>query len=98
MTLSGDMRDFRATRWSSMSHSAEIGPSRILLSRDLRVMLSAVALEWGKFSESIRADAKISYKGINEECRVRAEEERRLTIQLAVDGGKFRQPARNLGL
>ena len=76
IVLSGDIRDFKATRWSPMSQSAEIGPSRIFFIRNLRVLLSAAALEWGKFSELIRADAKISYKGINEECRVRAEEER----------------------
>ena len=64
IALSGDMRDFRATRGSSMSHSAEIGPSWIFLARNLRVLLSAAALEWGKFSELIKVDTKISYMEI----------------------------------
>ena len=61
-----------------MSHSAEIGPSRILLSRDLRVLLSAAALEWGKFSELIMADTRLSYREINNECRVRTKKEKGL--------------------
>ena len=58
-----------------MSHSAEIGPSRIFFSRNLRVLLSAAALEWGKFSELIKADAKLSYREVKGKYRVRAEGE-----------------------
>ena len=58
-----------------MSKSAEIGPSRIFFIRNLRVLLSAAALEWGKFSELIKADAKLSYREIKDEYRVRAEGE-----------------------
>ena len=56
-----------------MSQSAEIGPSRIFFIRNLRVLLSAAALEWGKFSELIKADTKLSYKEIKDENRVTAE-------------------------
>ena len=58
-----------------MSQSAEIGPSRIFFIRNLRVLLSAAALEWGKFSELIKADAKLSYREIKDEYRVREEGE-----------------------
>ena len=61
-----------------MSQSAEIGPSRIFLIRNLRVLLSAAALEWGKFSELIRADAKLSYEEIKDEYRIRAKGEKSL--------------------
>ena len=61
-----------------MSQSAEIGPSRIFFIRNLRVLLSAAALEWGKFSELIKADAKLSHREIKDEYRVKAEGEKYL--------------------
>ena len=75
MVLIGTKRAFRAAKWASISHSAEIGPSWIFSNRCSAAPLSAAALEWGKFSELIKADTRLSYREIKVEYRVRAEGE-----------------------
>ena len=74
---SGEIRALRASKWSSMLQSTDIGPDSICFSRDLVTMVLAVGSECGKCSVPIRAKAElelcrhISYIGRNIEIKIK---------------------------